>query len=112
MPRKGTAYPINEEWRSLVSAGIRKMGISRSEFCRRAGISKAALSEALSPESQQTSLAPTINKVLGLPPPRSMTLAPDIEEVLRVVARMDPRDRARVLERALMLEEQRRKDRG
>jgi lambda repressor-like predicted transcriptional regulator len=110
VPRKGSAYPIDKQWRDRVEARIAEMGISRSEFARRAKVSKASLSEALSPESKQSTLVPAIHKALGWGPPRGLLMSPDLEEIYAVVNSMDPRDQAALLERAIMLRDQRKKN--
>lgn len=109
MPRKGQAYPIDNEWRRRVVERLAEMKIKRAELCRRAKISPAALSEALSAESNQTTLAPAIHRALGWDPPRPILLSNDTEEIIRIVGRLDAEGRARLLERAVMLEEQRKK---
>lgn len=109
VPRKGPAYPIDNEWRQRVEAAIDSMRISHAEFARQAKISKASLSEALSSSSKQSTLVPAIHKALGWPPPRPLLLSQDAEEIMHAISGMDPRDIAAVKERALTLLELRRR---
>ena len=109
MPRKGPAYPIDNEWRERVEEAISSMKISHAELARRAHVSKASLSEALSKNSTQSTLVPAIHKALGWPAPRPLLLSKDAEEVMHAISGMDSRDIAAVKERALMLRELRRR---
>lgn len=74
MPRKGPAYPITKEWQGWVRERIEQLkeaGEVRSQnaLAAKAGISNAALSEALSEEAVQTTVMPEIHKALGWPRP-------------------------------------------
>lgn len=87
------------------------MEISQAEFARRAGISKASLSEALNLDSKQSTLVPAIHKALGWPAPRPLLMSPDTEEMMRVITGMDPRDIAALKERAVILRDLRKRRR-
>ncbi len=82
MPKPGGAYIITPEWRRDVRLAIDAMGLSDAKFAERAGIAKSSLSEALAPESIQTSVMPQIHEALGWDPPR-LVIAPDTLEVLK-----------------------------
>lgn len=74
MPRKGPAYPFTEDWQGWVRDRIEQMIRdgeipSQNAFAKKAGISKASLSEALKPGAKQTAYMPEIHKALGWPMP-------------------------------------------
>jgi len=87
MPRPGGAYIITDEWRRKVRAAIDAMTddngkpLSDAKFAKLAGIAKSSLSEALAPESTQTSVMPQIHQALGWEEPR-LVIAPDTLEAL------------------------------
>lgn len=109
MPRKGQAFPIDADWRRRVREAIAADYKSEAAFAKAAKISKSSLSEALNPESKQSTLVPAIHKQLGWEKPRPLLMSHDDEEIMKILGRMDPRDKAALLERALTLEEQRAK---
>lgn len=82
MPRKGSAYPIDDDWRRRVTDRIKEMEISQNELARLAKVSKASLSEALSKTSKQSTCVPAIHRALGWPPPMPLVIAPDAAELL------------------------------
>lgn len=86
-----------------------EMGISRAGLAKLAKCSKGAITDMFNPESQRSMLVPAIHKVLGWAQPMGPLLSSDDEEILKLVRRMDPRDRAALVERALVLEEQRKR---
>jgi hypothetical protein len=87
MPRTGGAYIITDEWRRKVRAAIDALlddngkPLSDAKFAKRARISPAALSEALSPGSTQTTIMREIHEALGWEEPR-LVIAPDTLEAL------------------------------
>lgn len=109
MPRKGQAFPIDDNWRGQVRSAIAERFKSEAAFARHARISKASLSEALSPGSKQSTLVPAIHRALGWPAPRPLLLSRDDEELLRLVSQLDTTDRAALRERAMTLLELRKK---
>ena len=115
MPRTGGAYKITDDWRKEVRQAIDAMRdengkeLSDARFAELAGISKAALSEALSPTSIQTTVMPEIHKALGWKPPR-LVIAPDALEVLAQFDALGEFKRGQMLER-LRQEAQRERDR-
>lgn len=109
MPRKGSAYPIDAAWKRAVTDAYTTAGITQNELARRAKISKAALSEALSTESVQSTCVPEIHRALGWPMPRPPLMPPDERELLAMWDGMDPLERGRALERMKQITEDRRK---
>jgi lambda repressor-like predicted transcriptional regulator len=108
VPRKGPAYPIDKEWRDRVNAELATRGWSRAELARQAGCSRTSITEALDTGSTQSTLVPSIHKALSWDPPMMPLLSPDAEEIVGIMARLDPQQRGRLLERARVLEEERR----
>lgn len=81
-PKKGQpSYAISEQWQDEVRARIAEMDVSQNELARRAGISKAALSEALTVGAVETTVMPAIHKALGWPAPE-VVVHPDRLEML------------------------------
>jgi transcriptional regulator with XRE-family HTH domain len=109
MPRKGSAYPITKEWRTAVVAGFKAKGLSQNQFADLAKVSKASLSEALNPESKQSTLVPAIHKALGWPPPMPLVLTPEKHTLLAIYDRIPERDQGALLERAKQFDEQRKR---
>ncbi len=96
MPKKGPAIPTSKEWKSRVMQRIDEMGISQNELARRAHISKAAISQALAPDSMQTTVMAEIHKVLGWDPPPTQ-FSPDAMELLALYEQMGDRDQGELL---------------
>ncbi len=92
MPKKGHQYPIDSDWKDRVRARLLELRIKQNELARRAKISKAALSQALSPESLQTAYVPEIHRALGWPVP-PLVLAPDVLELVSIYTQLEPFDR-------------------
>jgi transcriptional regulator with XRE-family HTH domain len=111
MPRKGSAYPIDQEWRRRVRERLTEMGITQNELGRRARVSKAALSDALSNDSKQSTCVPAIHRALGWPPPQPLVLSPDVQELLTLYAAMSEFDRGEMIGRARSSVEKQKKPR-
>jgi transcriptional regulator with XRE-family HTH domain len=91
VPKKGHQYPIDTDWKDRVRDRILELRISQNELARRARISKAALSDALSAESLQSAFVPGIHRALGWPVP-PLVLAPDALELVSLYGQMEERD--------------------
>lgn len=108
MPRKGPAYAITPQWQDDVLSRINELGISQNELARRAKISKASLSEALTDGAVQTTVMPEIHRALGWPEP-PVAFTRDALEMLKLYGEMSERDQGEMLGRARAVVEQRRR---
>jgi len=108
MPRKGPTYPINADWQRRVMARITEMGISQNELGRRAKVSKASMSDALTPGAVQSACVPAIHRALGWPEP-PLVLTPDALELVSLYVQMGDRDQGAMVERARTLVEGKRR---
>lgn len=94
MPRKGTAYPIDDEWRRRVEQRMAELAIpSRAELARRVKCSRAAITELFDEEQRQSTLVPDVHKALGWPPPSPLFLAQDAQELLALYNELSDFDR-------------------
>lgn len=75
---------------------IGELKISQNELARRAHISKSALSEALAPDSVQTTVMREIHKALGWEPPPT-GFSPDALEALSLYDQMPDREQGEIL---------------
>lgn len=107
MPRKGPAFPISPEWQREVRTRINERGISQNELARLAGVSIAAMSEALREGAVQTTVMVEINKAIGLPRPTPFT--PDSLEMLSLFDDLSEIDRGAAIEYARSLKRKTRK---
>jgi transcriptional regulator with XRE-family HTH domain len=74
MPTRGLRYPVDAQWRKHVREWLaaeekKPDGISQTELARRAGIKGPTLNQLLSGISRHSHAVPSINKMVGLPPP-------------------------------------------
>lgn len=99
MPRKGSAYAIDAEWRARVEARLVEMSISRAELARRAKCSRASITELLDKDSKQSTLVPDVHRALEWPPPAPLVLAPDTLEVVAIYEALSDFDRGEMLGR-------------
>lgn len=81
MPRKGTAYPIDSEWRRRVEAGMAEKKWSRAELARQVRCSRSAITELFDEAQKQSSLVPHVHRALGWDPPAPIFFSPDAQEV-------------------------------
>lgn len=108
MPRKGPAYPIDSGWQRRVLERLDDLNITQNELARRARVSKASLSEALTEGAVQSTLVPVIHKALGWPVPPGV-LNPDALELLALYDQMSERDQGAMVERARAVIETKRR---
>lgn len=81
MPRKGTAYPIDAEWRRRVEARMAEKEWTRAELARQVKCSRSAITELFDEAQKQSSLVPAVHRVLGWDPPAPIFFSPDAQEV-------------------------------
>lgn len=109
MPREGTAYHVDDLWRSRVRERLVELDRNQAWLARESGCPRSMVSELLSGVREQSTYLPEIHGILGWDPPLGPLLSRDDEELLAIVHNLDPEQRAALKERALVLEEQRKK---
>ncbi len=111
MPREGIQFDVDGPWRTRVLERLSELGETPAWLARESGCPKSTLSELLSGLRHTTTYLPEIHEVLGFPPPLGPLLSRDDEEILRYAHRLSPEQKARLLERAMALEEEQNKKR-
>lgn len=110
MPREGTTYHVDDLWRGRVESRLRELERNQLWLATESGCPRSMISELLSGKRDVTTYLPEIHKALGWDPPMGPLLSKDDEELLRIVHRLDAEQRAALKERALVLDEQRRRE--
>lgn len=111
--RRGVSYPVTNSWRSQVKRWLaiegKQSGISQAEMARRAKISPASLSDLLSGRHGHSVAVPSINKMIGLPPPVAADGTTDPDDIVSSVAfateQLSEADKKRVLAFARALQQ-------
>jgi hypothetical protein len=106
MPRKGQAYPVDDDWRRRVSARLTELGWKASTLAKESGMPKSTLSELLAGERKQTTYLPELHGALGWDPPLPPLPTPDAHELMYIWARLDDNAKARLLERGRVMHEE------
>ncbi len=109
MPRAGIQYDVDNPWRARVTERLTELGKNPAWLARESGCPKSTLSELLDGTRHTTTYLPEIHEALGFPPPLGPLLSQDDEELLRIAHRLTPEQKARLLERATVLEEEGKK---
>lgn len=106
MPREGTEYHVDSNWRTRVQERLLEMKQNQSWLAAESGCPRSMLSELLSGKRGGSTYLPEIHKVLGWSPPLGPLLSKDDEEMLHLTRGLDSDQRARLLERAQILREE------
>lgn len=109
MPRDGISYHVDNLWRDRVHERLGELKKKQAWLATESGCPKSMLSELLRGIHGSSTYLPEIHKALGWDPPLGPLLSRDDEELLKLARNLDPEQRARLKERALTLEEQRKK---
>ena len=84
MPRQtrpaGPGWPVDEEWKLGIRRDMKLAGISQAEMARQIHCSDSALSKLWLPTTRESRLVGPIHRVLGRPPPSTLT---DTDDALR-----------------------------
>jgi transcriptional regulator with XRE-family HTH domain len=110
MPREGIQYWIDDDWRGRVRSRLDEKGWKQADLSRESGCAPSLITELLNGTRNQTTFLPEIHDALGFPPPQSPLLSNDDEELLAIAHALSPEQRARLVERALSLKEEKRKN--
>lgn len=103
--KRGVSYPVTNAWRNQVKRWLaiegKQSGISQAEMARRVKISPASLSDLLSGRHGHSVAVPSINKMIGLPPPVAADGTTDPDDIVSSVAlateQLSEEDKKRVL---------------
>lgn len=98
MPRSGQAYPIDDALRARVERQLTTNGWTRADLARKAGCSRATITQILNGTVQQSPFVPAIHAAFGWSPPPS-SLSEDDQEAMEILRELDAISRARWLER-------------
>jgi hypothetical protein len=109
MPREGISYHVDDLWRGRVQERLAELGKNPAWLAKESGCPRSMLSELLSGKRDSSTYLPEIHDVLKWDAPLGPLLSRDDEELMKVVRDLDPEQRARLLERALTLHEQRKR---
>lgn len=109
MPREGISYHVDDLWRGRVNERLAELKKKPAWLATESGCPRSMLSELLSGKRDSSTYLPEIHAALGWDPPLGPLLSRDDEELLKIARGLDAGQRARLLERALTLEEQRKK---
>ncbi len=103
MPRPGITYEIDEAWREKVLSKIEGFG-GQAELARVLGVERSVISELLKGKikngkrtfTKRSPMVPEINRVVGLPQPRSLTFTEDEIDLIQIYRALSDADRAQV----------------
>lgn len=109
MPREGISYHVDDNWRQRVESRLMELKKNKAWLAGESGCPRSMITELLSGKRDNSTYLPEIHTTLGWDPPLGPLLSKDDEEILKAVKNLDTEQRARILERALMLEEQRKR---
>lgn len=99
MPRKGQAYPVDDEWRARVRQRLTEKGLRLSDLARETKMPRSTLSELLDGKRRQTTYLPEIHDALGWDPPQSPLPSRDAGELMYLWDRMDEVGRQAMIDR-------------
>lgn len=102
MPRKGHAYPVDDEWRSRVEERLKELGLKRSDLAKTVGCQRSLITELLqtNPHKNQrnhTTFLPEIHAALFWPAPQAVLGPSEVPELGYLYERLDDRGKAVVL---------------
>jgi transcriptional regulator with XRE-family HTH domain len=111
--KRGVSFPVTNAWRNQVKRWLavegKQSGISQAEMARRVKISPATLSDLLGGRHGHSVAVPSINKMIGLPPPVAAdgTIDPDdvVSSIALVTESLSAPDKERVLAFARALQQ-------
>ena len=96
VPTSKRMYPVNDAWRAEVKARMAERRMSAAEIARVARISGATLSGLLNGRYGHSHAVPSINRMLGLPPPTMADGTADEDsaalQALALVEQLSPED--------------------
>lgn len=99
MPRAGTAYHIDDDWRARTEQRLKGLGWSRADLAKAAKCPRSLVTELLNGKRNHTTFLPEIHRALGWPPPQSPLPEKDASELSYIWARLDQAGRDAVIER-------------
>lgn len=111
MPREGISYHVDDLWRARVTERLGELQQKSAWLSAESGCPRSMLSELMNGKRDATTYLPEIHKALGWDPPLGPLLTKDDEELLRLARGMTAEQRARLIERAMVLDEERKKRR-
>lgn len=105
MPREGTAYRIDDDWRERVEARLKALEMSRAQLAREAGCPRSLITELLETDREktrrhQTTYLPEIHDALGWDPPQPPLPSKDAGELQYLWERLDETGRERLIANA------------
>ncbi len=109
MPREGIQYDVDDVWRGRVRDRLVELAESMNWLATQSGCPRSMLSELLSGKRSNTTYLPEIHKVLTWPAPMGPMLSKDDEELLKLANSLTDEQRGRLHERALSLQEEKKK---
>lgn len=109
MPREGIQYHVDDPWRARVTERLKELNKNAAWLGEESGCGRSMVSELLSGTRHSTTYLPEIHNALQWPPPLGPLLSKDDEELLVIARKLGPEQRAQLKERALVLEEERKK---
>jgi transcriptional regulator with XRE-family HTH domain len=109
MPREGTQYWVDDLWRERVQERLQEKRWKPADLARESGCPPSMLSELLNGKRTKTTYLPEIHEALDWPAPLGPLLSRDDEELLSIASKLTSEQRAALRERALVLQEERKK---
>ncbi|HET9893156.1 MAG TPA: helix-turn-helix transcriptional regulator [Mycobacterium sp.] len=112
MPRSGgprPAYHIDDAWRARIRRKLDAKGWTQADLARRINSSPSVISDLLNGVKDQSPYVPAIHMALGLTPPLPPLVSEDLEELMGIWEDLDDVSRGRLLERARLLGDSRKK---
>lgn len=109
MPRTGKQYDVDDVWRSRVVLRLEELDHNANWLAISSGCPRSMLSELLGGKRSNTTYLPEIHDALNWPAPIGPMLSRDDEELLKLASGLSGDQRARLKERALTMQEEKKK---
>lgn len=109
MPREGIQYVVDNVWRGRVAERLLELKRRPAWLATESGCPRSMISELLSGKRSNTTYLPEIHDALAWPAPMGPMLSRDDEELLALAKGLSEPQRARLKERALTMQEEKKK---
>lgn len=108
MAKKGTPYPVDDDWRRAVEKRMQELDLNKNELAKRLGVAYATVHNLLSGSGVLSTIVPEVHRIFGWPEPSPLVLSRDSAELQYIIERLTPDQKGSLLRLAKDLEKSNR----